>query len=69
MERFLTTVRVHLPRPKNQFATDLVISRENTLPFFSTSKAPIEFIGKYNSRDEKESDMMNSRWKIFYFTK
>jgi len=36
---------VHLPRPKNQFATDLVIERENKLPFFATSKAPIQFVG------------------------
>lgn len=60
---------VHLPRPKNQFATDLVIDRENTIPFFATSKTPIKFVGKFNSHDEMETEMMNSRWKIFEFTK
>jgi len=60
---------VHLPRPNNQFAIDLVITRENTLPFLSTSKAPIEFIGRYNCRDKRESEMMNSRWKVFSFKK
>lgn len=58
---------VHLPRPKNMFATDLCISRENRLPIFSTGKAPIEYIGKYNCRDERESDMMATRWKVFTF--
>ena len=60
---------VHLPRPKNQFATDLEIERENTIPFFSTSKSPVEFIGRYNSRDDRETEMMNSRWRIFKLTK
>jgi len=59
---------VHLPRPKNQFATDLEISRENTIPIFATSKSPIEFVGKYNVRDDKETDMMSSRWNRFVFT-
>ena len=52
---------VHLPRPKNVFATDLCIPRENTIQIFATSKGPIEFYGKYNSRDERENDMMSSR--------
>ena len=47
---------IHLPRPKNVFATDLCIPRENTIPIFATSKRPIEFFGKYNSRDEREND-------------
>jgi hypothetical protein len=59
---------VHLPRPKNMFATDLCIPRENTIPIFATSKGPIEFYGKYNSRDERENDMMSSRWNIFTFS-
>ena len=53
---------VNLPRPKNQFATDLRVGRENTIPFFATSKGPIEFVGKFNVRDERETDMMSSRW-------
>ena len=59
---------VHLPRPKNQFATDMCIDRENTIPFFATSKGIIEYTGKYNMRDDRESDMMSSRWKVFTFT-
>ena len=60
---------VHLPRPKNQFVTDLRIDRSNTIPFFATSKTDIEFIGKYNVRDDRESDMMSSRWMTFRFMK
>ena len=59
---------VHLPRPKNMFATDMLITRENTLPILSTSKDAIEYIGKYNVRDQKETDMMSTRWKMFTFT-
>lgn len=59
---------VHLPRPKNNFATDMVISRHNTIPIFATSKQPIEFVGKFNVRDDRETDMMASRWKVFEFT-
>lgn len=60
---------VHLSRPKNQFATDMVIERENTIPFFATSKSRIEFVGKFNVRDERETEMMASRWRLFEFTK
>ena len=45
----------------------MCITRENTIPFFATSKAAIEYIGKYNSRDERETDMMSSRWNTFAF--
>ena len=60
---------VHLPRPKNQFATDMCIDRSNTIPFFATSKTDIEYIGKYNVRDHRECDMMSSWWMTFRFTK
>ena len=53
---------VHLPRPKNQYATDMSINRTNTISYFGTSKGPI-----YNVRDDKESDMMSSRWQLFQF--
>ena len=29
---------VNLPRPKNQFSSDLTISRDNAIPLFATSK-------------------------------
>ena len=46
----------------------MCIQCENTVPFFATSKEPIEFIGKYNIRDERESAMMSSCWHTFSFT-
>ena len=58
---------VHLPRPKNLYANDMTISRTNTIPIFATSKGPIEYIGKYNVRDDRETDMMSSRWNVFTF--
>lgn len=58
---------VHIPRSKNQFCSDLEIHRDNTLPFFATSKSTIIFEGKYNQIDQREIDMMASRWKTFDF--
>ena len=58
---------VKLPRPKNLFATDLCIDRTNKIPFFATSKEPIQF-SKFNVIDQKETDMMSSRWRTFNFT-
>ena len=60
---------VHLPRPKNVYASDLCIHKSNTIPFFATSIAPIEYVGKFNVRNDKETDMMSSRWMTFTFTK
>ena len=62
MERLLLLLEgqtVHLPRPKNQFSTDLCIDRNSTIPFFATSKSDIEYVGKFNLSDERESDMMD----------
>ena len=56
---------VHLPKPKNAFTTDLCIPKENTIPIFATSKGSIEFLGRYNSCDERENDMMSCRWNTF----
>ena len=58
---------VNLYRPRNQFSTDLKIPGENTIPFFATSKSPLEYLGKYNMRDERETERMASRWKVFTF--
>lgn len=52
---------------KNQFDTDLFIDRSNKLSMFATSKAPIKYVGKYNLQDERETDMIASRWRIFSF--
>lgn len=59
---------VHLPRPRNVFTTDLRIDRKNNVPFFATSKTPIEF-RKFNLLDEVETKMMDSRWHVFKVTR
>ena len=58
---------VNLPCPKNQFLSDLTVSRDNKIPFFATWKSPIEYIAKYSLRDHLETGMMFSRWKVFCF--
>ena len=59
---------VHLPRPKNQFVSDLVIRKENILPFFGTTKEPIEYVGPFYTKDDRETEMLNARLKYFNFT-
>ena len=57
---------VHLPAPKNHFASDICIDKDT--PFLATSKDVIKFIiGKYNTTDEIENDMMAVRWHVFNF--
>ena len=55
---------VHLPRPKNTYATDLCVSHDKILPIFATGISPVEYISKYNARDERESSMMATPWKV-----
>jgi len=56
---------VHLPAPKNHFTSDVCISKDT--PIFATSKDPIKFVGRYNSTDERENEMMTVRWRIIPF--
>ena len=57
---------VHLPAPKNHFASDVCIDKDT--PIFATSKEPIRFVGRYNATDERENEMMAVRWHVFTFT-
>ena len=59
---------VHIPRPKSVYATDMEISRENTIPFLQRLKTLKLLVSKYNTRNERETDMMSCRWDIFAFT-
>ena len=56
---------VKLPAPKNHFAKDVVI--DSDVPIFATSKSPITYKGPFNVEDERETDMMNNRWRIIKF--
>ena len=57
---------VKLLSPKIQFVTDVYINTGITI--FATRKAKIEFAGKHNTRDDRETEMINVRWNIFEFT-
>ena len=54
---------MHLPAPKTHCAKDIVFDKDT--PKFSTSKQPIIFI-KNGVIDQRETDMMSVRWKIFH---
>ena len=56
---------VKLPSPKNQFPCDVCSNKD--IPIFATSKSKIDYVGKHNNRDGRETKMMNVRWKIFEF--
>ena len=56
---------VHLPTPKNMYARDICISRDT--PIFAIGKAEIKYIGKFNTTDDIENEMMSVRWKLFKF--
>ncbi len=56
---------VRLPAPKNHFSTDIVI--ESDVPIFATTKSPIIYRGPYNIEDERETEMMNNRWRMIHF--
>ena len=56
---------VKLLSSKNQFATDVCMKTD--IPIFATSKAKVEFAGKHNMRDNRETEMTDVRWKVFEF--
>ena len=56
---------VKLPAPKNQFSSDVVIEKDT--PIFATSKSRVTYVGKFNSSDERETEMMSIRWKVIEF--
>lgn len=55
---------VHLPAPKTHFAQDIEFVKDT--PIFCTSKRPLMFI-KNGVVDDRETEMMAVRWKIFSF--
>ena len=65
LERFTASEPVKLPSLKNQFAT--VVCIKTDIPIFATSKAKIEFVGKHNMRDNRETEMMEFWWKVSEF--
>lgn len=56
---------VHLPSPKNHYNRDIAITADT--PIFATGKSEITYVGKYNTTDITENEMMAVRWKVFKF--
>lgn len=57
---------VHLPAPKSHFAKDTVFDSDT--PIFATSKHQLVFV-KNGGIDERETEMMSVRWKVFNFNR
>ncbi|KAK2549578.1 hypothetical protein P5673_029967 [Acropora cervicornis] len=55
---------VHLPAPKTHYAKDIVFEKDT--PIFCTGKQPFIYI-KNGVIDQRETEMMPVRWKIFQF--
>ena len=55
---------MHLPAPKSHYAKDIVFNQDT--PIFATGKNPIVFV-KNSVLDDKETEMMSVRWKVFRF--
>jgi hypothetical protein len=49
--------------PKNIYARDICIDRDT--PIFATGKAEIKYIGKFNTTDDIENEMMSIRYTKF----
>ena len=58
---------VHLPAPKNQYSSDVCIDTD--VPIFATSSNPIVYHGRNGQIDERETEMMSVRWRVFEFTR
>ena len=56
---------VHLPSPKNHYASDICIDKDT--PIVATSKDLITFVDNNGNPDPGESYMMTIRWKVFRF--
>ena len=57
---------LHLPTPKTHFAKDIIFERDT--PIFARNKEPVVFMGKRGCIDDRETEMMTARWKVFTFS-
>ena len=56
-----------LPAPKNQYSSDVCIDTD--VPIFATLSNPIVYYGRNGQIDERETEMMSVRWRVFEFTR
>ena len=64
LEKFPTR-QSHFPAPKTQYGKDICLEKDT--PIFATSKYPIVYRGSYNACDDRETEMMAARWRLFEF--
>ena len=57
-----------ISHPKNIFETELHIFLSNTVPIFATGICLLNYVWTYGLKDEWETAMMDSRWRIFEFS-
>ena len=55
---------VHLPAPKTHYAKDLIFDQDTSI--FATGKHTLVYI-KNGVIDERETEMMSVRWRVFHF--
>ena len=41
----------------------------NNTPILATRSSTIKHVGKYNISDDRETEMMKIRWRVFEFTR
>lgn len=58
--------KLYLPAPRNHFAKDVEVDTD--IPIFATSGEKIIFYNRFNAIDQRETAMMDSRWKYIEFT-
>ena len=58
---------VHLPAPKNQYSSNVCIDTD--VPIFANSSNPIIYQGRNGQIDERETEMMSVRWRVFEFSR
>ena len=51
---------IHFSAQKKTYAKDFYL--EQDMPIFATSKAPFTYVGKYNSVDDRETEMKVERY-------
>ena len=66
--RLLAGERVWFERPKNQFATNIYIDEDNTIPVFGTGMTNYQWMGAYQATNQQENAQMDCRIKYFQFT-
>ena len=57
---------LHLAALITMYAKDILF--DNDMLVFATGKDPVKYLGKYNTSDERDDEMMAVRWKIFEFS-